>query len=133
VNRLGDVRWCSLGELAHANVAVRVAGDRAVVHPFSRRVAPALPPAVRSVRVEPPQDLLDDAGLAGWSHGGALLPLGVDVPIAGGAVLDLRLHGTADLDPGAVRTPTWRPWPRLRRAATEVRDRTLPLRPARAQ
>jgi hypothetical protein len=32
-----------------------------------------------------------------------------------------------------VPVPAWRPWPQLRRAATEARDRALPLRAARAR
>jgi hypothetical protein len=42
-----------------------------------------------------------------------------------GRRLEITLHGTADIEPGLVPPPTWRPWPKLRRVATEIRDRAI--------
>lgn len=133
VNRLGPVRWSSVGEIARSNHALRVSGDRAVVRPYARSVRVTVPPGVGVLSVEEPGEPLGESCLNGWSaDAGAVRPFGEQLPLSPGRVVTLRLHGPADVDPRGVGAPAWRPWPRLRRAATEARDRSLPLRPARA-
>jgi hypothetical protein len=61
-----------------------------------------------------------------------LRPFGAEATLDGGPV-EVRLRGARDVDAGQVDAPAWRPWPKLRRAGTEMRDRALPLRPARAR
>jgi hypothetical protein len=132
VNRLGDVRWLSVGAIARSNVAVRMTGGRAQVRPFAGRVEVELPAGVRSVAVDAPVDAGDGAVLHGWSlDRGPAIAFGASAPIAGARTVEIRLHGGTAVDALSVARPAWRPWPRLRRAATEARDRMLPLRPAR--
>jgi hypothetical protein len=133
VNRLGDVTWASVGSIAMANHALRVADGRALVRPFARRARVELPAGIRDLSVEAPQDATDAAALVGWSFGdGEIHPVGGVAPTREG-VTEIRLHGRDDLEPDAVSLPAWRPWPRMRRAVTEARDRSLPLRAARAR
>jgi hypothetical protein len=63
---------------------------------------------------------------------GQPLPFGEPVPCVAGQPLDVRLRRGDEVAAQDVAAPAWRPWPVLRRAATELRDRALPLRPARA-
>lgn len=133
VNQLGDVRWTSVGEIATANHALRVVDGQASVRPFARRARVDLPAGVRDLTVEAPQDATDAAALVGWSFDdGEIHPFG-DLAPAPEGVTEVRLHGRDDLEPDAVPLPAWRPWPRVRRAVTEARDRSLPLRAARAR
>jgi hypothetical protein len=128
VNGLGDVRWMSSGAIATSNFALRVRGGTASVRPYARRVRLELADDVAEVRVEAPDATLDDTALRGWSLGsGTVRPFG-DVARAGGGALELLLQARAAVDRTDVAMPPWRPWPRLRRAATEARDRALPLR-----
>jgi hypothetical protein len=128
VNRLGDVRWCTVGEIARSNAELLISGERAFARAFSRCIHLALEPQVRTLEIEPPEDLLDDASLTGWSiAGGPTLPFGERAPVWGGEQLDVRLHGHADVDPWHVAAPAWRLRPKLRRLAVEARDRAWPL------
>jgi hypothetical protein len=134
VNGLGEVRWSALGELARTNHALRVSGDRVAVRPYARRIGFARPAGARSLSVEEPRQAHGELELSGWSlASGEVRPFGTDAPLTGGDRVEVRLHGEGDIDPNAVVAPAWRPWPRLRRAGTEMRDRALPLRPARAR
>jgi hypothetical protein len=129
VNGLGDVEWTSAGAIAQGNAWVDVRGEAARIHPFSRRLRLAVPEGVRSVTVVEPEDAVEQDVLTGWSAGaGEAVPFGEPVDVPAGAPLDLRLHGTADVDAGALRPPAWQPWPRLRRVVTEARDRAAALR-----
>jgi hypothetical protein len=129
VNRLGDVQWMSMGEIATSNGDRRLAGDCAVVRPYARRLRLASEPGARTLRVQAPADALDGDSLQGWSSGdGPLQPFGADVPWQGNGHVEIRRRGAQDLDAGDVAAPAWRPWPKLRRAATEARDRLMPLR-----
>jgi hypothetical protein len=129
---VGEVRWTSIGELARTNVAVALEGDVAVVHPYARRVRVELPAGVNAVRVCAPRDAVPEARLAGWAthDNGTVLPLDAPVPVETVTTLDLRLVGPGDVCAGDVPAPAWSPWPRLRRAATEARDRAAALRAA---
>jgi hypothetical protein len=130
VNRLGDVHWMSMGEIATSNGGRRLAGECVVVRPFARRLRVAAEPGARTLRVEAPSDAIDERSLQGWSvDDGTVQPFGAEVPWpAGNGHVEVRLRGAQDLDASQVAAPAWRPWPKLRRAATEARDRLLPLR-----
>jgi hypothetical protein len=129
VNRLGDVQWMSMGEIATSNGERRLAGDCAVVRPVARRLRLAAEPGASALRVQAPADALDDGSLEGWSVGdGPVHAFGADVPWQGNGHVEIRLRGTQDLDASDVAAPAWRPWPKLRRAATEARDRLMALR-----
>jgi hypothetical protein len=110
-----------------------VVDGQGVVRPFARRARLDLPAGMRGLSVEAPQDATDAAALVGWSFDdGQIHPFG-DIAPAREGVTEIRLHGRDDLGPHAVPLPAWRPWPRVRRAVTEARDRSLPLRAARAR
>jgi hypothetical protein len=134
VNRLGDVRWMALGDMALANHTRRVSGERVVVAPYARRVVVSPPRGASTLAVREPRPAHGDPELVGWSVGpGPIQPFGAEAPIGHDGPLDIRLRGVRDVDAGQVAAPAWRPWPKLRRAGTEARDRVLPLRPARAR
>lgn len=128
VNRLGDVQWTSLGNIARSNMLARVVDGCTTVAPFSRRL---LLSGERTARLSvlAPQESLGEAELVGWSIGGeAMQPFGADTPYSQDGPREIRLHGASDRDLIRVIAPAWRPWPKLRRLATETRDRTLPAR-----
>jgi hypothetical protein len=128
VARLGAPRWSSLAEIAASNFASRRDGDALRVRPHSNRLRLRLPAGVRRLLVErPPQG---GERLVGWSaRAGAPLPFDAAHPVTGGAALELRLRRSDEISPREVPAPRWSPWPVLRKAAMEARDRTLPLRP----
>jgi hypothetical protein len=132
-NRLGEVRWVSPGDVAAANHEVRREGDQLVVRAFSRRIRLApLAPGTAAVTVVEPPEALGASGLRGWSlPDGEVRAFGDRAPVTPGARPVIRLHG-GDVEPSSVPAPRWRAWPRVRRVATEGRDRMLPLRPSRA-
>jgi hypothetical protein len=134
VNRLGDVHWTTVGEIALGNHAQRTSGDHLAVRPYARRVRVSPPAGTRTVAIERPLEIEDEHELSGWSLGsGPVRSFGAEVPLEGSSALKVRLHGTRDVDPNDVAAPAWRPWPRLRRTGTEMRDRARPLRPSRAR
>jgi hypothetical protein len=131
VNALGDVTWTSAGEIALGNAQTRVTGGTLQVRAFSRRLVLAPPGDARGVTVVAPADAVDGDALTGWSvDGGGVTPFGaaLEIPDAGERPLTLRLHGPGDVRADALRMPAWQPWPKLRRIATEARDRVAPLR-----
>ena len=83
--------------------------------------------------MEAPCDATDAGALVGWASGsGAPRPFAAPAVAREGSV-EVRLLGRHDVEVDDVPAPAWRPWPQLRRAATEARDRALPLRAARAR
>jgi hypothetical protein len=132
VNRVGDVSWMSVGEIALGNAAVRLDGTRALVRPYSRRLRIRLPEGAESVTVEAPRPTGTGLELTGWSLGSATpAAFGTARSVEGSGLVELRLHGEADVAVAQVAEPAWTPWPKLRRAGTEMRDRALALRPGR--
>jgi hypothetical protein len=131
VNRLGDVRWASLAEIAHTNIAVREDGDSLLARPYAARTHLRLAPGIRTVAVERPPD--SDDALRGWSASGTteIAGFGTSAPQPGASTLEIRLRPARELDPTAIPAPPNHPWGSLRRVATEARDRAMPLRPAR--
>lgn len=128
VGELGDARWCPVGEIATGNFALRVQGDRAELRALSRRVRVQLPTPVRELTVARPPDLRERDALAGWSlDGGEIRPFGEPATVTAAGPAAIALHGRDDVDPAGVPAPRWRAGPRLRRAATEARDRAMPL------
>jgi hypothetical protein len=129
VNRIAGVRWESVGAIAAANYDVLEDGDRLDVLPLSRRIALDAASHPRTVVVREPEDALRAGALVAWSaDGGARRAFGEALEVPAGAAPVIRLHGAADVDPATVRVPAWRPGPKLRRAATEARDRAVALR-----
>lgn len=134
INRLGDVSWMSIGGIATTNSQQRVTGDRVTLRPFARRIRLSIESAWSSLTVETPEDSVDTTSLSGFSLNppgsngsrGPQLPFDRAISLesmpAGGA--EIVLHGAADMEPDQVPAPAWRPWPKLRRVATELRDRT---------
>jgi hypothetical protein len=132
VNRLGDVRWMPVGDIVHANHELRVSGERAEVRPFAGRLRLDLPDGVTTVSVDAPVEGAYDGALAGWSLGREpIRRFGTGAPVDARRTQEVRLHARAAVDARSVARPSWRLWPRLRRAATEARDRVRPLAPAR--
>jgi hypothetical protein len=128
VNRLGDVRWAAMADIAQTNWTLRHDGARAAIRPLSRRTRITLPAEVRTLEVQAPADLRAADALSGWSlDGGPVLAFGERHPAPGGSNAWLVLHGLRDVHPNGVPAPTWHPRPKLRRVAVEARDRALPL------
>ena len=135
VNRVGDVRWTSIGEIVTSNVERRRRGDRLAVRPFARRVIVSVEAGVSVLTVEAPADSVDAAALSGFTVRNVADPareartmaFGREMTLDPGPAreLEITLHGTADVEPGLVPPPSWRPWPKLRRVVTEIRDRAI--------
>jgi hypothetical protein len=125
VNRLGEVQWTSLGEIAATNHSIRLDGGIVRVRPYSHRLRVNLPRGAKSLVVESPRDL--NQGLAGWSgECSPTVPFDSSMPCEPGK-LEIHLKPLCSIDPANVPSPTPRVWPILRRAATEARDRLRPL------
>jgi hypothetical protein len=139
VNRLGDVRWMSLGDIVLGNRAVCVDGGTAVVRPWACRVQVTPPRDATSLTVESPPGGIDGCGLHCWSvpelgTDAEALDFGVPLDIdrdwerGGERALTLRVRPHRDADPADVPAPGRRAWPVVRRRVTEARDRMLPAR-----
>ena len=112
---------------------MRIAGDAAVVRPYARRIRVAPQAGVRSLRVEAPLSTHGELGSRGWSLGdGVVRPFGASVAVTAGAPSTSACAATRTSIRAAGRPAGLAPVAALRRVATEVRDRALPLRPARA-
>lgn len=121
INGLGDVRWMSLGGIAATNYSARSDGDALRLRPYSRRMEVTLPDVPGPLVVEAPRD--GEPELLGWSsNGDAPTPFYVPADLTSGDA-EVRLRGDTELDPQLIPAPSWRPWPLIRRAATELRDR----------
>jgi hypothetical protein len=131
VNAMGDVRWTSLGEIVATNYALSLEDGRASIAAFGRRVRVTLPPGVTELTVTEPAGGAQEAGLSGWSTiGGERTPFGASRARVAAGDVEVRLHALHEVDPWQTEAPPWRAWPLVRRAATETRDRLLPLRAA---
>ena len=136
VNRLGDVRWMSLGDIAAGQP--RAARERRPRRraPYARRVRrhPAGRARARSrcrSRATRYGDRRAQRLVAG--DPGPSGPSGPKRRSSATGRSRSACAARATSTRGSVAPPAWRPWPKLRRAATETRDRALPLRPARAR
>jgi hypothetical protein len=124
VNRLGTVRWGSLGAIAAANVSWRLEGDLLRLRPHSRRLSVQVPAGARQAVVEPPWEA--DRELVEAPSG--TVPAGEPFDLGDAGSLELALRGPDAVPPDAVASPPRRPWPLARRLAGESRDRLAPAR-----
>ena len=129
IGRLGDPAWMSLGGIAETNAAVHRSHNILHVRMYSRRTVLAVPEGVETLVVETPayaaqqeDEILVRFDGSGWddssSSGYGQLPVSA-------GVRELRLVRAS---PGedVLQSPSWRPWPVLRRVLSESRDRALP-------
>jgi hypothetical protein len=134
INALGDVQWGSLEWIARSNYSTRRAGETLGIKMHARRIRIAVPDGVSVLRVqvdEPPggaawhqlAHVAGHADLAIANGVGIAEPLSVD----GATELDLTLSANRRLDPTQLASPAFRPWPWIRRALVEGRDRIQPL------
>src|SRR5207248_11258624 len=92
-------------------------GARLEVRLFSRRAEVDIPEGVDELVVELPP-----------GHGDPEREKRlVDGRVRGGETVQLALERDDAVDVSAVPSPPWRPWPLVRRALTEGRDRIQPL------
>jgi len=132
VNRLGDVRWCALGDIATSNHRVRIEGTRATIRMYANRALVALPADIEELVVVTPGD--SAVGYGGWSAGprpAAVAAIGEGTPRPPTATVEVRLHSRWATTPACVAERRASVWPIVRRIGTELRDRTAPLRARR--
>lgn len=133
INSFGEVQWGSLGGIARTNYSTRRSGDTLLVKMHARRIAVEIPGGVSALRVLVDEPVGGTAGhrLAHRSGDvGVLFQDGVGVSeplVVGPGRIDLALEADRPLDPGTIDSPAIHPWPLLRRALVEARDRVQPL------
>ena len=132
VNRLGDLRWTSLGEIARTNYLLGRTGSLLTVRMLCRRVHLQVPKGVSEIAVELPG--VRSAADGTIRCGDSLVSFGSDgsifrshpVPVDGGTI-DIELTRPR-ARPALARTlPTSTAWALVRRAIAEGRDRMQPL------
>ncbi len=124
VNRLGAVRWASLGDIAAANFERRRDGDVLRIRPYGRRFEVEVPDGVAELIVERPEESrANDSVQAPGRQAG----FGETLPVRAGERLELNLFASDAVSPTAVPSPRRRTWPLARRIAAEARDRAAPL------
>jgi hypothetical protein len=137
VNSLGTVRWTSVGAIARASYLLERHTDNLVVHMHSRRVTIQVPHDVSTVEVRTPRMSTDERtryllwdgacsammstgiGREGWTSGAQ--------SVSPGKSLELRLASDRLLDANDVGGGGLTPWPLVRRALVEGRDRLEPF------
>lgn len=132
IARVGDVRWESVGAISRRMYSWRTEGDAVLVRPHTRVVDVDLPEATSQLIVEAPRgpgyELVElvspGSGVTTRRRSEAEFGLGE------GASVTIRLVAEGAIDPGRVPAPGPRPWPVIRRALTEARDRSQPGRDA---
>ncbi len=133
VNRLGDVKWCSLSSIARTNFSTRMEGGCLAVRMSSRRIIIDVPEGVDALRIETPVihggvdgSVLSVAGrphrLASTDQSWSSEPLQTSPGKA-----EIRIDSRRSVDPVRVPAPPRRVWPLFRRTLGEGRDRLLPV------
>lgn len=126
VNRLGETRWCSLGEIAASNFQTRLRGTRLSVSLLTRRTRLVVPDAVEQLVVDFPPARSRPASER-LILNGRPAPLGDPLEVAPGSKVELRVQAPDLVDVAAVPAPRRQPIALARRALGEGRDRLLPL------
>jgi hypothetical protein len=130
VNRLGEVSWMDMGEIARRNYQYWLDGPTLRLRLYSRRVALAIPEGVSKIVVENSFDHRvfvassdpEDFSLVSDGSGEIVLPR---TKLAIRSVVISLKHVDAKVVPNSMALPAI--WPVVRRIMTEVRDRSLPF------
>lgn len=144
VNRLGDVRWGPLDQIATTNYATRREGAALVVQMYSRRAVIDVPADVSVLRVQTTR-MLSDPLWQKLSYGHcqtSITPSAVGwssdlLDVAPSARLEVSFSTDRPLDPHKLPILPNKLWPIARRILVEGRDRmrpfasSLPRRPTR--
>jgi len=126
VNRLGETRWCSVGEIAATNFESRREGAALAVRPYARRIRVEVPDGVEQLSLQlPPAHPGPDTELL--TVAGRPAPIGEPIAVEAGTSVELRLRATGAVDPDSVPAPPRAPLALARRTLGEGRDRLLPL------
>jgi hypothetical protein len=126
VNRLGETRWCSLGEIAAGNFETRLQGSQLRVRPFTRRARVEVPDGVDQLVVELPGSHPGPADEQ-LILSGRPAQFGASIVVTPGTTVELALRACNQVDPATVPSPRRQPMALARRALGEGRDRLLPL------
>jgi hypothetical protein len=132
INALGDVRWMGLGEIAASNFTTQTHDGVQRIRLFTRHATVTPADDVKRMVVhygsragEGPCESLEVR-----LRGSASLRISLDEEFElgdGDAELELRLIGADATDTDGVAAPSWKAWPRARRALVECRDRSGPI------
>lgn len=134
INGLGDVQWGSTGWIARHNFLTRCAGKAVIVQMHSRRAVVEVPDDTAVMEVRTPsswngrsgRNLAYGAGYTSMVHDGSEWTSGA-LRVVPGTQLELALAPDRPLDPARLTARRSTPWPLLRRALVEGRDRIKPL------
>jgi hypothetical protein len=129
INALGDVRWCSLGDMARSAVETRADGEIMHVKVLGRRVRVLPPRQVRELRID--AEAFASAPGA-WvricrpGHAPTELEIGAaaTLEVQGGAPIEIMIVDPPQPPPSE---PIVRARPLARRLVTEGRDRIRPV------
>lgn len=135
IDALGDVRWCSLGEIARGGYATKQLRDLLLIRMHARRIAVDVPTGVCTLRVLI-QEPLGGTGGHHLAHAQGLAEItfrdgwGVSEPFAINSPgrIDLELIADTPRSPAEVPSPRVRLWPWVRRVLSEGQDRVQALR-----
>ncbi len=136
INSLGDVEWGSLSWIARGSYATRHVEGVLHLRMDSRRIVVDVAPGTHALRVFVREPFGGSAGHR-LMHAGGVADIAFERGIGTSELLAIDAPGrieltlTADmpLSPSEIRrSPGIRPWPWLRRALVEGRDRIQPLR-----
>jgi hypothetical protein len=126
INRLGERRWCSLGEIAAGNYETRNDGTRLSLRPFARKVRVEVPADAEELLIELPS-AHPGPSAERLTVDGRPAQIGEAIGVSPGAPVELELHTANAIDPRTVSPPKGRPLALARRVLGESRDRLLPL------
>ena len=128
VNRLGDVHWCSLGDIARSSFEARRCDGVLNVRVLSRRISVAVPPGVGELRLD--LSAFPDASqvrirLQPGDPAATHSAVDGGLPVDGPGPVEVTLPGA--LEPGFRLDRRVRLRPLARRLASEGRDRARPM------
>ncbi len=127
VDRMGAVRWCSLGEMIRSSYAMHPADGVATVTMYATRVSVPVPAGIREMVIEHPKaEPATKLRVLDGDHE-VIAELGSSIDVRPDAVVTASLEDPSRIDPETVPLPSRSPWPVLRRVLTEARDRLHPL------
>jgi len=136
VNSWGPTTWTDPESIFRGQYRTKIDGELLHVEMCSRRIHVAIPPAVSWVMAHAPAGVDGEAFKVGAPLGAAgtgPYGLGVPIPLAGSALLELSMVSHSLVDPFKVPRPGYKIWAPIRRALAILRDRLAPMvrRPAR--